>query len=408
MRAILLVVFAIAIAAAGGAAYLVNDFLQEQRRQAAAPVPALPVFTGQRVMVADGVIPAGTAIRPSMVRWQPWPAEDILAPYKVIGDGEGLTERQIFTQRNQFEENMTGLITRRTVAAGEPITDALVFERVNANFMAGNLSPGMRAIALPVNATTGVAGFILPGDYVDVVLTHDLRDSLPRGVDAPGANSRVSRYVSETILESLRVLAVDRLFRDNDESEPQVVKNVTVEATPSEVEILNLARQMGSITLTLRALSDRQEPVGLAALLGFGDVTGGADREMVSDRRVSPALDFLMQAAYEQAMREREDEIARDRERLLAELDLDGSGMSEPEPVMAAPAPAPAPAPEPAAWEVRVYHGSAQPVVHSGEQGMAAAQTVGGEPDSSLPDPAANGDPLPLTPEMEQEIPIEE
>jgi hypothetical protein len=123
---------------------------------------------------------------------------------------------------------------------------------------------------------------------------------------------------------------------------------------------------------------------------------------------VSPALDFLMQAAYEQAMREREDEIARDRERLLAELDLDGSGMSEPEPVMAAPAPAPAPAPEPAAWEVRVYHGSAQPVVHSGEQGMAAAQTVGGEPDSSLPDPAANGDPLPLTPEMEQEIPIEE
>lgn len=410
MRAILLLVFAIAIAAAGGAAYLVNDFLQEQRRQAAAPVPALPVFTGQRVLVADSAIPAGTPLRPSMLRWQPWPAEDILPAYKVIGDADGLDERQVFSQRTGHEEDMTGKITRRMIAAGEPITEKLVFERVNANFMAGALSPGMRAISLPVNATTGAAGFILPGDYVDVVLTHDLRESLPRGVESPGANSRVSRYVAETIVEALRVLAVDRVFREDD-AEPKVVQNVTVEASPSEVEILNLARQMGSITLTLRALSDRQAPVGLAALLGFGGQGEQAQRELVSDRRVSPALDYLMQAAYEEAMREREEEIARERDRLLAELNMDSEPMPTPEPMPVAPPVADVPAPEDPerpAWQVRVFQGAAEPTVHTADAAGGAAEPGGGPFGSSLPDPAANGDPLPLTPDMEREIPIEE
>ncbi|MQX36033.1 Flp pilus assembly protein CpaB [Roseospira navarrensis] len=411
MRAILLLVLAIAVAAAGGAAYLVNDYLQAQRQLAEDAGPALPTFTGQRVLVADETIPAGTALRSSMVRWQPWPPEDIMPAYKVIGDAEGMTERQVFRQRSAHEEVMQGRIVRRTIAAGEPITDRMVFERVNANFLAGALNPGMRAIALPVNQVTGTAGFILPGDYVDVVLTHDLRDTLPRGVDQGGAGAPISRYVAETIIESLRVLAVDRVFQDT-EAEPKVVQTVTVEASASEVEILNLARQMGSVTLTLRALSDRQAPVGLAALLGFGEAAGAPERDIVSDRSVSRALDYMMRGSQEEERLRREAELAAERARLLAELDLDDEPMPPRPASPSTPAQA-APEPQGPDWEVTVYHGADGPTVYSdqgGGQAWDGDDQSGGDsgPGTGLPDIGPDGDPLPLTPDMEREIPIEE
>jgi len=409
MRPILLLVFAIAIAAAGGAAYLVNGYLQSQRRVTEDPGPALPVFVGQRVMVAKEDISAGASLRPSMVRWQPWSPEDILPSYKVIGEVEGATEREIFNQRNGIEQAVTGKVLRRSMAAGEPITDTALFDRENASFMAGALNPGMRAIAVGVNATSGAAGFIMPGDYVDVILTHDLRDTLPRGMDPTGSDSGVSRYVAETIVESLRVLAVDRTFRDTD-AEAQVVKNVTVEATASQAEILNLAKLMGSMTLTLRALSDRQAPVGLAALLGLGGVNDASRRELISDRRVSPALDMIMRAAQDrsrngdnlEAERQRMAELERERNRLLSELDMMGDGSSGPPPD------------EPgSAWQVTVYRGAGGRKVYSndgesGSGGQEPPQDSGGANEAGLPPFGGDGDPLPLTPEMDAEIPIQE
>jgi len=408
MRPILLLVFAIAIAAAGGAAYLVNGYLQSQRRVTEDPGPALPVFVGQRVMVAKEDIPAGAGLRPSMVRWQPWSPEDILPSYKVIGEVEGATEREIFSQRNGLEQDVTGKILRRSMAAGEPITNAALFDRENASFMAGALNPGMRAIALSVNATSGAAGFILPGDYVDVVLTHDLRDTLPRGMDPAGSNAQVSRYVAETIVESLRVLAVDRTFRDT-EAEAKVVKNVTVEATASQVEILNLAKLMGSITLTLRALSDRQAPVGLAALLGLGGAADASGRELISDRRVSPALDMIMRAAQQDQSQDRdleaerrrmEAELEQERNRLLAELEMSGAGSPEPQPVAVETSPA---------WQVTVYRGAGGRKVYSNDDGgHETLEGSGGGDAAGLPPFGVDGDPLPLTPAMDAEIPIQE
>lgn len=390
MRAIMIIVLLIAVGAAGVAAYLVNNYLASQTQQAQTEDAPLPIFTGQRVLVADEEIRAGEALRPSMFRWQPWPEEDILSSYKVIGDTEGATEQQVFNQRTAFEAAMSGKITRRFVAAGEPLTDQLVFDRDNASFMAGALRPGMRAIAIPVNETTGAAGFILPGDRVDILLTHDITSALPRGVEGPGPDAPVARYISETVLESLRVLAVDQVFRE-DEDDPRVVDTVTVEVTARQAEVINLAKRMGTMTLTLRALSDRQDPVGLASLLGFGGREQREERPLVSDRAISGGLDMMLRAAVEQR---RANQINRT--------------PPAPEP---APAPAPTrnlnPSPTPGPdWTVTVYSGTAEPTVYR-DQGTARGQSRLSDmgDDGTLDDP---GYPVGITPDMASEIPMEE
>jgi len=384
MRAVMILVLMIAVGAAGVAAYLVNTFLQQQGQDVATEQDPLPVFTGQRVLVADEDIKAGESLRASMFRWQPWPEEDILSDYKVIGDTDGQTEQQIFNRRTVLEASLTGKIARRFVAAGEPITDRTVFDRTDANFMAGALSPGMRAIAIPVNETTGAAGFILPGDRVDVLLTHDITDALPRGVESPGADAPVARYIAETILQSLRVLAVDQTFREDSE-DPKVVDTVTVEVTARQAEIINLAKRMGSMTLTLRALSDRQAPVGLASLLGLTDRTAPEEPRLVSDRDVSGGLDMLLRAAVE-------------RRRLEQERDQMEDVAVEPV----------TPQPQPAArrWQVTVYRGTEEPTVYSGSDDADAASAV--SPAVSRPSPDDPGYPVGITPEMADEIPVEE
>ncbi|WP_299438050.1 Flp pilus assembly protein CpaB [uncultured Rhodospira sp.] len=414
MRTVLLLVLTIAVAAAGGAAYLVNQYLVSQRQQAAEATPDLPVFSGQKVLVADRVIEPGVPLRASAFRWQPWPAEDILPSYKVIGAAEGLSESALFDQRTRLEGEMTGKVTRRTIAAGEPITDTAVFSRDNASFMAGALNPGMRAVSIPVNATSGAAGFILPGDRVDVILTHDVRDSMPRNSRDIGADTPVSRFMSETILESVRVLAVDQTFHEDDE-EPKVVDTVTVEVTAAEAEKINLATQMGIVSLALRALSDRQAPVGLASLLGVSDGKDAADRPLVSDRSVSGGLDLVLRTVLgpsdlseeERRLREAEEEARR----RAAELEAELARVRDAAARRAAEGwPQPDTGPE---WKVTVYTGGEDPRTYQGANGNGASsappaiRTAANEQDVAWGS-ADPGSPTGITPEMANEIPIEE
>lgn len=402
MRAVLIVVLFIAVAAAGGAAWLVNTYLAQQREQAEAQEePELPAFRGLKVLVADRPIGPGEPLGSGMFRWQPWPDQDVLPEYKVIGSTEGSTKDELFNQRTIIEDAMSGKIARRPIAAGEPITDLTVFRRDNASFMAGALQPGMRAVSMPVNATTGASGFILPGDRVDVILTHDIRDSLPGDLQSGGPDSPVSRYVAETILEALRVLAIDQSIR-TEEGKAKVVDTVTVEVTAGQAEVINLARRMGSMSLSLRALSDRQAPVGLAALLGMEPVDKTQDRPLVSDRSVSKGLEMLLRAAAESRL-----------------------PPPSPEPEMADPWPEPEPMPaaepEPA-WSVTVYRGTSERTVYEGEPSGAVTSSGGNPAESPAEDPSAadrggfsgrgmarSGDagaPVGITPEMADEIPI--
>ena len=94
------------------------------------------------------------------MRWQPWPAGNLSPTYAVEG------KRPI----NDF----VGAVVRTSIAAGEPVTEARLVLANTRGFMAAVLRPGMRAVSVPVTATSAVSGFIYAGDRVDVLLTHVL------------------------------------------------------------------------------------------------------------------------------------------------------------------------------------------------------------------------------------------
>jgi pilus assembly protein CpaB len=218
--------------------------------QQAAAAPAVPV--GPKVMVAKKALPAGTIIDLEALTWQPWPKELMQSAYYTEGqpDADG--------------QKMLGTVVRYPITAGQPVTRGALVGPKDRGFLAAALGPGMRAITVPVNASTGVAGFVFPGDHVDMVLTQQVQG----GGDGPALK------VSETIVRNLRVLATDqRTDNTTGEDGKTVVKtfsNVTVEATPKIAEQIAVAQTLGSLSLSLRSLADNGQELEQA--IASGDV----------------------------------------------------------------------------------------------------------------------------------------
>jgi pilus assembly protein CpaB len=137
-------------------------------------------------------------------------------------------------------------------------------------FLAAALGPGMRAVTVPVSNTTGVAGFIFPGDRVDMVLTQ----TVAGGGDGPPLK------VSETIIRNLRVLATDQRIDSKDEEGKTVVKTfatVTVEATPRIAEKIAVAQSLGGLSLALRSIADNTAELERAVAAGEVKVPAGTN-----------------------------------------------------------------------------------------------------------------------------------
>ena len=246
MRIVVIGLILLSLTAAGGTVFLVKQFLEaeSQNQTATAPVqqaqepdPISSVF----VLTADTDMPAGTTVKKRHLKWHTWP-EDMVTDAFVISPNED----------GAILEEYVGAVVRRAVLTGTPMTPSMIFHRSNAGFMAGLLTPGMRAVSIDIKPERGAAGFILPGDNVDVILTQDIRGSSAR--DSSTTDGNIKRYAAETILSNIRVVAVDQGFDDTGE-EAVVAKTVTLELTPKAVEIISLAREMGELYLSLRSLA---------------------------------------------------------------------------------------------------------------------------------------------------------
>jgi pilus assembly protein CpaB len=174
------------------------------------------------------------------VGWQIWPA---------ASTGSNFIKK---TDRPDAIKDFVGAIVRIPVAAGEPIRDSKVVMAKAGGFMAAILPHGMRAISLDVAPDTGAGGFILPNDHVDVVLTR--RDKAAEKL------SGIEKYVSETVLRNVRVLAVDQTVEEKEGQKVVIGKTATIELDPHQAETLALSRQLGTLSLTLRSILDSQSP----------------------------------------------------------------------------------------------------------------------------------------------------
>ena len=224
--------------------------------QQAAAAPAVPL--GPKVMVAKKALPAGTIIDLEALTWQPWPKELMQSAYYSEGqpDADG--------------QKMLGTVVRYPITAGQPVTRGALVGPKDRGFLAAALGPGMRAITVPVNASTRVAGFVFPGDHVDMVLTQQVQG----GGDGPALK------VSETIVRNLRVLATDQRIDSKGEDGKTEVKtfaNVTLEATPRIAEKIAVAQSMGTLSLSLRSIADNTAELERAVAAGDVKVPAGTN-----------------------------------------------------------------------------------------------------------------------------------
>lgn len=235
MKAARLVVLGVAVAAGGVAAVLVG-----RNHQPEAPKPVAVLETVE-VLIAKTDLERGQLIEASNLEWQAWP--------KAAANGNFIQKSARPDAMHQF----TGAIVRVPVAAGQPIYDPMVVFAKGSGYMAAILPKGMRAVAMNVSPDTAAGGFILPGDHVDVVLTHHDKE-------AEKENAGTEKILSDTILRNVPVLAADQTVEEKSGQKVLVAKTVTLEVTPSQAEDLELARVQGTLSLSLRSLQDSQSP----------------------------------------------------------------------------------------------------------------------------------------------------
>lgn len=195
----------------------------------------------QSVLVAASAIKTGTLLRKDDVAWRAV-ARDRVPPAAIL-------------QQPDAEKSLLGAVARRDFAAGEPLVPGGFVKPGARGFLAAVLSPGMRAVSIAVDAASSAAGLVQPGDRVDVLLAQNL--------NTVGGNSGA---VSETVLQNVRVIAVDQWFSGHQQpattgssrfgtTDRRIPKTVTLEVSEEDGKRLLVAGQLGKLTLAVRALT---------------------------------------------------------------------------------------------------------------------------------------------------------
>ncbi len=251
MPASKMVILGIAAAAAAGAGFIAKNFMAPPAPVVveAAKQPEIPLT---QVLVVTGDVPMGQPLGVN-IAWENWPA---------AGVSEGFMTKE--TDPEGLEKFQTSL-ARVNLYKGEPLRKTKLVGEGNS-FMSSILPKGSRAVATQISADTSAGGFILPNDYVDVIMTR-------KSTKADGEN-----FQTETILKNIKVLAIDQAIQEDEEGRRvKVGETATLELTPQQAEIITVAQQMADrLTLALRSVADTQEKnlVDADYLLGGGGKRG--------------------------------------------------------------------------------------------------------------------------------------
>jgi pilus assembly protein CpaB len=239
-----IIFLAVALLASFATIFLGKAWLGSERAPAPAPVPvATEEKAPTMILVARGDLPVGKILRAENLRWQAWPDDGISANYAVQG------KKNI--------QDFDGYAVRSSLIDGEPITEARVVSPMDRGFLAAVIKPGNRAVTVALTPASGNAGFIFPGDVVDVLATLALTDD-----DSGEGKSGLAHHATETVLTKIRVLAIDQRA-DAENREVSVAKTATLEVTPKQAEILSVVSEIGKVSLALRSLPMRDDQLAM-------------------------------------------------------------------------------------------------------------------------------------------------
>jgi pilus assembly protein CpaB len=219
------VLIALSVLMSIGAAWFANNWIQNR-------APEENLMSGAEVAAAAIGIPHGTKVE----------ARHVTMVTMAVGSIPSGAIRTL--------EDVEGMIANAEMLAGELLLKARFVEHISGSTLSALVGDKKRAFTVRVDDVIGVAGFLLPGNFVDVLATRMERSK--------------QRAVSETIIRNVKVLAVDQTAR-TDESDPVVVRAVTIEVTPKEAEVLVARQEEGTIQLTLRNPLDEEVPVVVKA-----------------------------------------------------------------------------------------------------------------------------------------------
>ena len=204
-----------------------------------------------KVVVASKDIDLGTKLSPDVLQLRDWPAGSV--PEGSFKDTDTLLKDP---------KTQNARVLRMTLQQGEPVLESKLAPVGTQGGMSAVISEGKRAITVRVNDVIGVAGFALPGNYVDILVNT---------VDESSKSQGQEKTISKIVLERILVLAIAQEV-SRDETKPKVVNAVTLEVTPEQAEKIDLARSVGSLSLVLRnqidTASAQTEGVTKQQLLG--------------------------------------------------------------------------------------------------------------------------------------------
>ena len=238
-------VLLVALLFAVGAGWMAMNFLRgqqevikqnvdTQRQDVPPPIPTT------KVLVAKNDLAVGTFVRTEDLHWQEWPLESVVPSY--VTDRAGLVDAGRSDEKKLTIDDFVGTVVRLPIAAGQPLSPGLVARAGERGFLAAVLRPGMRAVSVGISQISGVSGFILPGDRVDMMWS--------------GQDPNVGGPFTQTIMKDLRVIAVDQATKADS---VLLARSLTLEVTPKQAEAIILAGQLGMINFALRSIAPEDD-----------------------------------------------------------------------------------------------------------------------------------------------------
>jgi pilus assembly protein CpaB len=283
MKPARIIVICIAAVAAIGLALVVRAMGSSSNTPTAvATAAAVPTRPMAKVLVAAKDLQPGQRLTEADLAWKDWPVDEVNPAFitdgstpipsaeapagaeKAAARPEGavasVTRAATNLASGGAKADYVGSVVREPILAGEPIVGRKIVRAGDSGYMAAYLEPGMRAMAIRVTVETAAGGFILPGDRVDVLLT---RETTLSNIGAQDGDR--SKFTSSTVMQNVKVLAIDQSTRAGDDEQAVVGATATLELGPRDAEALALAKSEGELSLVLRSYADTGGPSGRVA-----------------------------------------------------------------------------------------------------------------------------------------------